>query len=145
MSLIRPIAICVFQHQGHIPVSEEYDSVKDQRFYRPLGGGIAFGENSEQALRREIREELGAEIEQPRLLGVLENLFTYERRQGHEIVFVYDARFADPSLYRQPGLEGYEEGIDESFKAIWLSLEALVRNDPPVYPEGLRELLRATV
>jgi 8-oxo-dGTP pyrophosphatase MutT (NUDIX family) len=39
-------------------VAHGHDSVKSEDFYRPLGGGIEFGELSEAALRREIKEEL---------------------------------------------------------------------------------------
>jgi len=46
MNHIRSIAICVFRHKNHILVAEGYDPVKDEYFYRPLGGGIEFGETS---------------------------------------------------------------------------------------------------
>ena len=56
---IRPLAICVFLHQGRILVSVGYDSVKKQTFYRPLGGKIEFGEPSAETVRRELMEEIG--------------------------------------------------------------------------------------
>jgi 8-oxo-dGTP pyrophosphatase MutT (NUDIX family) len=88
---LRAIAICVFRHQDHILVLDISDPATGERFYRPAGGGIEFGEHSLDALRREMREELGAEIHSPLLLGVLENIFYYNGQPGHEIVFVYDA------------------------------------------------------
>ena len=57
---IRPIALCVIRHDDAVFVFEGYDPLKDQTFYRPLGGGIEFGETSEQAIRREMREEIAA-------------------------------------------------------------------------------------
>src|SRR6266568_4543117 len=46
---IRPLAICVFSHNGCILAAEGVDPLKDnQVFYRPLGGGIEFGEYAEQ-------------------------------------------------------------------------------------------------
>jgi ADP-ribose pyrophosphatase YjhB (NUDIX family) len=95
---IRPIAICIFRHGNRILVGDAGDPVTGELFYRPPGGGIRFGERSEAALRREIREELGAEIDHPQLLGAMENLFTFDGQQGHEVVFVYDAEFKDKSL-----------------------------------------------
>ena len=47
---IRPLAICLFQNSGAILVSEGYDGVKGIHFYRPIGGGIEFGETSSAAL-----------------------------------------------------------------------------------------------
>ena len=41
---IRPLAICVFLNNNRILVAEGYDPIKQQTFYRPLGGGIEFGE-----------------------------------------------------------------------------------------------------
>ncbi|WP_460164643.1 NUDIX domain-containing protein [Pseudomonas sp. S2_F03] len=53
---------------------------------------MEFGETSAQAIVREVQEELGLAITDVRLLGTLENIFTYAGRPGHEIVQVYDAR-----------------------------------------------------
>jgi hypothetical protein len=41
---IRPPAISVFRHNGRILAAESYDPIRQQTFYRPLGGGIEFGE-----------------------------------------------------------------------------------------------------
>jgi len=90
---IRPIAICLFRNRGRILVSEGFDTVKQSYYYRPLGGGIEYGESSKAAVLREIQEELDAQIENIQSVGVIENIFTYEGEQGHEIVFVFDAEF----------------------------------------------------
>jgi ADP-ribose pyrophosphatase YjhB (NUDIX family) len=85
---IRPIAVCLFRHDNRILVSEGFDTVKQDYYYRPLGGGIEYGEMSSDALVREIREELDAEIENVRLLGVLENiLFTTASRDTKSFLF----------------------------------------------------------
>ncbi len=135
---IRPIVIALFVHQGRLLVSEAYDPTKRQHFYRPLGGAIEFGELGEAALRREIREEVNAEITDIRFLGIIENLFTYDGIPGHEIVLVYDATFADPALYERDSFIGDEGGVP--FTARWLPPSAF--NDvTPVYPEGILEFL----
>ena len=134
---IRPIALCVFRHQGRILVSDEVDPVSGERFHRPLGGGIEYGETSAEAVVREIREELGAELLEPRLLGVLENHFTFAGKQGHEVVFVYDGRFRDATRYAAEELVGDEAGIP--MRAIWLDLAA--EPEARLYPSGLRGLV----
>ena len=101
MPAIRNLAICVFRHHSRILVAQGFDDVKNESFLRPLGGAIEFGEMAVEALRREIREELGVEIAEPVRLGVLENVFTYRGQPGHEVIFVFDARFVDAGLYQQ--------------------------------------------
>lgn len=136
---IRPIAVCLFHNKNRILVSEGFDTIKQDYYYRPLGGGIEYGESSRTAVLREIREELGVEVENLNLLGVLENIFVYEGRQGHEIVFVFDAEFVDKSLYELDELDGYEEEANIGFKAKWFSLDAL--GSARLVPEGLAKLL----
>jgi 8-oxo-dGTP pyrophosphatase MutT (NUDIX family) len=135
---IRPLAICVFSHRGRILAAEGYDPIKRQTFYRPLGGGIEFGERSTETLRRELREEINAEIKDLRYLGTLENLFIFNGERGHEIVQVYDGAFVDASLYERERIEG-EDGIP--FVAVWKSLDEFGHGQPPLYPDGLTELL----
>ena len=59
---IRSKVICIFRDGKRILVGDAFDPIKNELFYCPPGGGIEFGESSEEALRREIFEELGKEI-----------------------------------------------------------------------------------
>jgi 8-oxo-dGTP pyrophosphatase MutT (NUDIX family) len=138
---IRAIAICVFRNGNRILAAEGFDSIKQQVFYRPLGGTIEFGEHSSETVRRELMEELGAEITDVRYLGTLENVFIFEAEKGHEIVLVYDGAFADRSLYEKTALQGSEVGAP--FRAVWVDLGQLGPGKPPLYPTGLVELLRS--
>ena len=136
---IHPIAICVCRDGERILVAEYYDKDKGQTFYRPLGGTIEFGERGEETARRELGEEIGAELGELRYLGMLENIYTYEGRRGHEIVLVYDGRLTDPGLYLKEFIQGDELG--EPFKAVWKRLDEFGPGLPPLYPDGLLELL----
>jgi len=139
---IRPLAICVFRNKDRILVAEGYDPHKRQSFYRPLGGGIEFGEYSEQTIRRELMEEIGAEVRELKYLGTLENVFVFNGRPGHEIVQVYDGVLIDSGLYEQAVIEGNEADVDESFKAVWKSLDEFGEGKSILYPTGLLALLR---
>ena len=55
---IRPIVLGLAIKNNKILVSEGYDKVKDETFYRCLGGGIEFLEKSEEALKREFMKKL---------------------------------------------------------------------------------------
>lgn len=134
---IRTVALCVFRDGDRILVLEGRDPAGERDFHRPLGGGVEFGESSAEAVVREIREEVGAEIADVRLLGVLENRFTYDGAPKHEVVFVFDARFVDAAHYEAPRITGNDNGV--AFSAVWREIEA---HAPALYPDGLRELLR---
>jgi ADP-ribose pyrophosphatase YjhB (NUDIX family) len=140
-SIIRPIAICVFWRPGQILVGEGYDEVKGERYHRPVGGSLQFGETSEQAVVREVGEELGVRPEEPRLLGILENIFSCEGQDAHEIVFVYEARFPDDSFVGKPMIRGCEECAG-AYAAVWRDMDA---DTPALHPDGLMALLEDAV
>jgi ADP-ribose pyrophosphatase YjhB (NUDIX family) len=106
-----------------------------------LGGGIEFGEPSRDAMLREIQEEIGAEVEGLELIGVLENIFICEGVQGHEVVFIYDARFKDSELYEREEIQCYEMGCDAGFVAKWRSLQEIRTRNIRLVPQGLADLL----
>ena len=140
---IRPLALCIFHHDGKILVNEALDPVTGKPFMRPIGGGIEFGETSTQAVIREVDEELGLSITDVRLLGTLENIFTYAGTPGHEIVQVYDAKFVDASVYELPHLDA-QESDGAAFVAKWLALDSIT-GETPLVPAGLYELLKKVV
>lgn len=137
---IRPLAIGIFRRDDRILVCEGYDPIKRQTFYRPLGGGIEFGEQAAETVVRELREEIGAEMINPRYLGTLENLFTYNGKPGHEIVLVFAGELTDPALYEQETWVGHEDGGEE-FTVVWKPLADFAAGRPPLYPDGLLALL----
>jgi ADP-ribose pyrophosphatase YjhB (NUDIX family) len=136
--VIRVIAICVFRDGNRILIAEGVDDVNRSRFARPLGGAVEEGETSRQAVVREIREELGQNVIELRLLGVLENIFEHRGRPAHEVVFVYDGRLEDASLYDVPEIPMCEAGW--SSQAKWRGLDSS-DSDCPLVPEGLLALL----
>jgi 8-oxo-dGTP pyrophosphatase MutT (NUDIX family) len=141
---VRPLAICVFRYNDHILVAEGYDSIKNEHFYRPLGGGIEFGEPSVETICRELMEEINAEVDRESLkyLGAVENIFHFNGAPGHEIILIYDGTLKDPALYEQAVLTGRE--IDgEAFEAMWKNIDDFGERKSILYPTGLIEMLAA--
>jgi ADP-ribose pyrophosphatase YjhB (NUDIX family) len=137
---VRVKAVCLFTSIGRLLAIADFDPTKQRAFWVPVGGRVEFGETSTEAIVREVREELSMEITDLRFLGVLENIFEFDGDDGHEIVFVYDARFADSSAYDQPELNGMEG--EKPFAAHWID-PSDPANGWPLYPEGLLGLLNS--
>jgi ADP-ribose pyrophosphatase YjhB (NUDIX family) len=113
----RAQALCVFYNEGRILVYEGTDSVKNETFCRPLGGGIHFQEKRTDAVKREIFEELGEETENIEFIGVLENIYEYEGVPGHEIVLIFDGKLKNTGLYKEEKLKTLEG--PKSGYAVW--------------------------
>lgn len=115
---IRAIVLGLIQNGSRVFVSEGFDPVKQDYFYRALGGGIEFGETSLDALKREFQEELQAELTNIRYLGCLENLFTYDGKPGHELVQLYRCDFVDQTFYQLEQVNFADS--DQTYTAYWL-------------------------
>ena len=138
--IIRPLVICIFQNDESILVAEGYDPVKGDYYYRPIGGEIEYGEKSAEALIREVREEIEADIFNLKYLGTVENIFTFSGELGHEIVQVYDASFIDTSFYTEELFEGKEDD-GKIFKIKRLPIRKFQNGELRLVPEGLLDLI----
>ena len=111
-------------------------------FYRPPGGGIEFRETATEAARRELREELDLDVATTRLLGVLENIFTFGGDPRHEICFVFEAWVDDGTLDVLDGRRIFEPAAPDDVEiATAIGLDELRAGPLPVYPDGVLDLL----
>ena len=126
---IRPVALGLAIRDGKLLVSEGYDSKKNQTFYRCLGGGIEFLETSQEAIKREFKEEIGADITVKDFLGISENIFTFEGKNGHELIFLYIVELKDSDYKDEYSI------IDEvNSTAKWIDIQAFKNKEKIVYP-----------
>lgn len=133
---IRGLSVALIKKGNKFLVAPGHDKAKGTDFYRLFGGGIEFGETSLEAVKREILEELNAELENLKLLEVVENIFTYNNQAGHEIAFIYAAEFVDKKLYEQESFKIIEGG--EEFEAIWVEINE--SNAHQVFPGGFNKI-----
>ena len=124
--------MCVISDNGKTLASKGYDKNKDENFYRLLGGSLEFGEKIEDGIKREIREELKSEVENLEFIKFIENIFTYEGKQGHDIVFLYKAMLSNKDLYKQEKIH-FVEPYGE-FDAEWVSIDDILNKKIILYP-----------
>src|SRR5689334_17111406 len=98
---IREAALCLFRRERSFLVAALQDRVTGEWLHRPPGGGLRPGESAEDALRREIREELGIELAAVEALGPIDHIWMWNGREVQERAWIFLADAAcDPRLAR---------------------------------------------
>jgi len=108
----------------------------------PPGGGVEFGERLDEAVVREVFEEVGLRISAPRRLGMLENIFSFAGKPEHELIFVYECECPDARLCAQAEVV-ITESNGHIFTGLWLTLEEAPATGSQLVPDGLLQLLAA--
>lgn len=134
---IRPVALLLAVKNDKILVIAANDYVKNEDFYRLIGGGIEFGETGAEALKREVREEIKAEIINIKYLDLIENIFNFEGKKMHELALVYRADFKDKNIYKKQGMKILDSRHPQ--KAYWLNKKVVLKEK--FYPEGLNKFI----
>jgi ADP-ribose pyrophosphatase YjhB (NUDIX family) len=124
-------------HEQKVLLQRQLD---DESGYALPGGHPQFGETSQDALRREILEEMGVEIEVQRLLWVGENFFPWGRKDCHQVCLYFLAGLAgqpcipqEETFLASDQLEGQRIPLEFSWHAIH-SLKGIL-----IYPLGVNE------
>ncbi|MGK7927511.1 MAG: NUDIX hydrolase [Spirulina sp.] len=136
---IRILALGLIRHGDRVFLSEGYDRVKDERFYRALGGGVKFGETSLAALQREFQEELQADLTNIHYLGCLESLFVFNGKPKHEILQLYQCDFADVKFYQLEEII-FNEGKRQK-RALWIQCDRCLSGELNLVPKSFLEYL----
>jgi ADP-ribose pyrophosphatase YjhB (NUDIX family) len=134
-AIVRPIAVGVVRRGDELLLMAVRADSGNIKGWRPLGGTIEFGERAADTLKREFLEELGVAIEEPKLLTVLENLYTHHDAVGHEIVLVFDARLADAEAYRTDSFTFEDGGVRNEVR--WVALALFRAGRETLFPAGL--------
>lgn len=131
---IRVLALGLIKDGDRIFLSAGYDPVKQETFYRVMGGGVDFGENSYDALKREFQEEIQAELTNIKYITCIESIFQFNGNPGHELIQLYQCDFADPKFYQLESLV-FAEGKREK-TALWLPIERFKSGELRLVPDN---------
>ena len=130
---VRAAAIII--HNGKILVHKNIN----KPHYAIIGGRVKIGESSQVAVKREVMEEIGKDIEICNYIATIENFFYLENKKYHEMLFVYSAEFVedDDKLieYTLNNVEGKEELYYE-----WIEISKLDKYE--LLPYAIKEILK---
>ncbi len=115
------------------------DAIDD--FWALPGGRAELQEDAVTTLKRELVEEIGAEVHVDRLLYVAEDFFHYQKKHTHEIALYFLMRFPADSSFRDKTRTyvGIESDVALIYR--WFPLSQL--QDLSLYPSFLADELAA--
>jgi len=128
------------RNQREILVFEDYDEVKQQFYYRPIGGTVEFGEKTLKTLNREVMEETGEKITIDKLLLITENIFHLNGEPYHEIVYIYKGNFINQQYIEQDEF-WITESNGEEVKCLWIDKSKFKNKSLFLVPEALLSVI----
>jgi len=103
--LLHPVVhLHVFNSRGEVYLQKrpEWKDIQPGKWDTAVGGHIDYGETPEQALLREVREELGIEAFTPELIGT----YVFESKRERELVYVNKTTYDGPIRPSAEELDG---------------------------------------
>lgn len=82
---------CIIENNGRFLLHRR----KTDSFWNLLGGRVKFGELCEDAIKREIKEEIGCDCKIDQVVKVCENFFRFKDTTFHEILVIFKVTLLD--------------------------------------------------
>ena len=112
------VGACILNETGEVLLAQRGPLAKNERgTWEIPGGGVEFGETLEAALKREIFEEIGVEIEIISLLQVCDHILPAEKQHWVSPTFICKIISGEPTI-KEPG---------KCSDMGWFSLEAAAK------------------
>ena len=102
---------------------------KDRDYYFFPGGHVEFGEIAENALKRELKEEIGINAEVHELVGILENVFKDNGGLFHEVNFVFRIEIDEQNV----------KSLEDHLEFCWMDYGDFLKEK--VFPTALKNQL----
>ena len=125
----------VIIHNGKILVHKNINS----NHYALVGGRVEIGEDSVHTVKREMKEELGKEVEITGYIATIENFFEMKGKKYHEIMFVHKVEFVKEEDKKIEHTLKNVEG-KEYLQYEWLDLRKI--EEYPLWPKAIQNILK---
>lgn len=108
-------------------------------YYHIPGGHIEIGEDSKQAVIREIKEEIGCDVKEAKLFSIEENFWTRNNKKCHGIEFYYIIKPKQQLQMQDCEKIENDKGEEKLLHFKWVTLEELKEID--LRPSNIKDML----
>lgn len=113
--------------------------VNKTSYYHIPGGHIEFGEDSMQAIIREIKEEIGCDVEKADLFAIQENFWTRNNKKCQGIEFYYIIKPKHELEMKDYQRVENDKGEEKLLDFKWVTKEEL--KDIDLRPSNIKDML----
>lgn len=113
--------------------------VNQTSYFHIPGGHIEIGEDSEQAIIREIKEEIGCDIQETNLFAIQENFWQRNNKNCHGIEFYYIIKPKNNLEMKDYQKIEIDKGEEKLLDFKWCTQEEL--KDIDLRPVNIRDML----
>ena len=113
--------------------------VNQTSYFHIPGGHIEIGEDSEQAIIREIKEEIGCDIQETNLFAIQENFWKRNNKNCHGIEFYYIIKPKNNLEMKDYQRIEIDKGEEKLLDFKWCTQEELKEID--LRPVNIRDML----
>jgi ADP-ribose pyrophosphatase YjhB (NUDIX family) len=139
---IRGKVIGLAKHENRLLVCEVLNDDGVLKGWCPIGGGIEFGETAQEALKREIQEELRCDVSVTNDPIICENIFEHHGVKGHEIIFAFPIRLEDQAIYGKNRFQIHEHRSCSHWVE-WIPIEHFEQGEAVLFPSILTKKVAA--
>lgn len=108
-------------------------------YYHIPGGHIEIGEDSKEAVTREIKEEIECDVKDARLFAIQENFWERRGKKCHGIEFYYIITLNSPLPMKNYERIENDKGEDKLLEFKWVTSDEL--KDIDLRPNNIRNML----
>lgn len=136
-ALLNCRAAGIIIHEGKVLFHRNTADV----YYALIGGRVQICESSDNAVKREIKEELGKDVEITGYIATIENFFNGKGKDYHEILFVHKAEFVDDDDKKiTKTLQNIEGDTEKNVQYEWLDISKFDEYD--IRPSVIKDVIK---